>query len=314
MLRRLNKKTGFLKAIGSEKLYDFCFFTRDQEEYWLQRLNAQRYDAVIAVAGKYSVMLGRIAKRLCCKTIGWQHNAFAAYHEMKGEYFWAQDALFKKYLSQLDYNVVLTENDAELYRDKLGVDSIALHNPKSFVSVQKAELNEKQMIAAGMIRNAKGFDLLVLSCVIFFQKHPDWQVVIYGDGPSRKKLERSIEQAGLTGKLILAGVTQQIAQEMLKSSVFLLPSRWEGMPKVVLEAMETGLPIIAYGIPAVQSLMTDGVEGIVVPCFDTKAFAEAMIQMADDIQRRKKLAKNAIEKSRSFDVQVICQQWYDILR
>ena len=83
---------------------------------------------------------------------------------------------------------------------------------------------------------------------------------------------------------------------------------------VVLEAMETGLPIIAYGIPAVQSLMTDEVEGIVVPCFDTKAFAEAMIPLADDAQRRKKLAANAIEKSRSFDVQVICQQWYDILR
>lgn len=311
--RRINKKTGFLKKIGSDKLYDFFFFTKDQENYWTDRINDGHYDIVIGLAAKISIMLGRISGCLNCKAMGWQHNSYMAYIGTKREYFWAQDYLFTRYISRLERNIVLNEVDAKLYEEKLGVKSYVIYNPRSFQSHIKSDLWEKRFVAVGALNKSKGYEFLVESSKVFTKAMPEWKVYIYGEGADKAKINKLIEKAGVSQNVFLAGYTSEVKNEMIHSSGLMLSSRWEGMPMVVLEALEIGLPIIAYNISAMSPLVTNGKEGLLVPCFDTAKFADAMISLAKSRNLRVEMGKNACLKSRQFDLDIIIKRWNNLL-
>lgn len=313
-VRKVNRKTGILKKINSPHLYDFCFFSKLQEEYWVSRINCQEYDIVVAVTPKMGIVLGRIAERLNCKTIGWQHSSFKAYICTRGIYFWAQDYLFQKYIGRLDHNVVLNDFDADLYEKELGIASRVIRNPRSFTSEEKAELLPERFIAVGNINSAKGYELLVESCEKFFKKCPGWKVHIFGDGPDKNKIQKLIEKANISDKLILNGYSYDIKKEMMASSALLLPSRWEGMPMVVVEAFEMGLPVIAYDITSVKSLIDNEKEGIIIPGYDTEQFADAMFRIAHDINLRKRMGQNAAIKAKEFDLGKIIEQWNSMFK
>lgn len=314
LIHRVNKKTGILKFINSDRLYDWFFLPKAQQEYWISFINGNDFDAVIALTGRESIVLGSIANQLDCRAIGWQHNSYAAYLESKGEYFWAQDYLFRTYLPCLDRCVVLNEYDAEQYKIKQNVECTVIYNPRSFKSNQKAELNNKLFIAVGNLKCSKGFDLLIDSFKIFSQQDNDWKLIIFGEGPDRKYLERKINDYRLNDQIYMPGYSTDIKRELLKASIFLLPSKWEGMPMVILEAFEVGLPVIAYDITAMKPLVTNGREGIIVPPFETEKFGEAMLKLTEDHSTRKAMGKMSAEKSQDFDVSNIASKWERMLR
>ena len=100
---------------------------------------------------------------------------------------------------------------------------------------------------------------------------------------------------------------------MIDSSALLLSSRWEGMPMVVLEAFECGLPVVAYDINAIVPLVDDGIEGRVVPSFDTNKFAKAMIEIAHNDNKRKELGIHAAKKASHFSPNEIVRKWEEII-
>lgn len=313
IVRRINKKTGVLKKIGSENLFDYFFFSERQEKYWIQKINENFYDVVIGLTGKSSIMLGRIADRINCKVMGWQHSCFRAYIKSKGEYFFGQDYLFKKYIGRLDRNIVLNEKDANLYLKELGIKSQVIYNPRSFQSNVKSELSEKRFVAVGALGKAKGYEFLMESSKVFTKIMPEWKIFIYGDGPLKNKLKKMIKKESLSQNVFLAGNSSEIKKEMLNSSGLLLPSRWEGMPMVVLEALEMGVPVISYDISAMYPLISNGKEGIVVSRYDTDEFANAMVTLARNRKLRIEMGKNACLKSEKFDLDNIIFQWNKIL-
>ena len=311
--RKINQRSGVLKKLNSDKLWDGVYVPEKLKRYWREYINSNHFDVVIAVQGYFSVILGSIAGELSCRTIGWQHNSYEAYFENKGRYHWNQDYLFKKYIPHLDHYVVLNEHDEEMIRQKMGIDALTIYNPRSFVSEQKAALINKRFIAAGGLRSAKGFDLLITSFEEFAKSNKDWTLDIFGEGPDRKSLQNMIKEKNLEDRVSLKGLTNDIGGEMLSSSALLLSSRWEGMPMVVLEALETGLPVVSYDITAITPLVTDGVEGLIVKQFDTSAFAEAMNRIASDYEERVRMGKNSYVKSGAFDVNNIVEKWKKIL-
>ena len=308
-LHKINQTTNLIRWIGSDGLYDWIYTPYSLQEHWIKAINQGQYDVVCAVQAHNAIILGKIRERISCKTYGWQHNSYEAYLETKGMYYYNQDSLFEKYIGKLNRYIVLNEHDEEMYRKKKGIDTTTIYNPKSFVSEKKSQLTSRKFIACGGLRKAKGFDLLVDSFEKFSMKNKDWIVCIWGAGPDEKKLRSSIKAKGLEDRLKLMGVTDNIANEMIDSSALLLSSRWEGMPMVVLEALECGLPIISYDITAIKPLVTDGVEGRVVPAFDTKKFADSMLEIANSEEKRKIYAQNGVKKSSTFTKEEICKKW-----
>ena len=148
---------------------------------------------------------------------------------------------------------------------------------------------------------------------MFSKLNSDWNLVLVGEGEEKDKIQNLINKYNLNDRIILKPATDNIKQYFLKSSILLLPSRWEGMPMIVLEALEMGMPAITYNISAIYPLIKDKKEGIVVTKYDIEKFAEAMNYLANNNEIRKKMSDNCIKKSKEFEISKIINKWNQIL-
>ena len=89
----------------------------------------------------------------------------------------------------------------------------------------------------------------------------DWRLLLVGDGPTRPHVEQAVKELGLAHRIEFLGLRNDIAQLMANADVFVLPSKWEGLPLSILEAMRAGLPVIATDTGGVCEAVTDGVTG-----------------------------------------------------
>ena len=294
-------------------MWEFIYIPSKLKKQWSQYIIENNFDVVIGVQGKPAYILGSISEQVNCKTIGWQHNSYEAYLENpQKNYYWNQDYLFEKYIPRLSEYVVLNEHDEEMYRKKKKIRTTTIYNPRSFVSKEKSKLIQKRFIGVGGLRTAKGFDLLIEAFEIFAQHNEDWVLDIYGDGPDKVKLQELIKIKKLEDRVILRGVTDNINNKMLTASALLLSSRWEGMPMVVLEALECGLPIISFDITAIKPLVDNNKEGIIVPQFNVRDFSMAMEKISDNYSARQMMGKNAAAKSERFSIEKIVEQWENL--
>lgn len=311
--REINRKVGILNKKIFANINAYGYFPKNIQDGLVSYINRQQYDVVIGVAGDYSLLLGIIAERLNCKTIGWQHNSYDAYLNNRGRYHWNQDELFNKFIPNLDRYIVLTKYDKNMFWQRNKIKSMVMHNPRSFNSTENSTLKSKQFLAAGRFNYQKGFDLLIQSFYEFSKCNEDWTLVIVGEGEEEIKINKLIHKYGLENRVRVDGFTDNIKNYFLESSALLLPSRWEGMPMIVLESLEMGVPIISYNITAIQSMLQNNKEGLVVEKFDTKEFAQAMNNISKSSDLRVRLGKNAKTTSKKFDINSIVIHWNNLL-
>ncbi|MCB2295317.1 glycosyltransferase [Clostridium algoriphilum] len=309
ILRTINDKTEILNKEISVKLLTKAYYPKEVQDKCIQYFNSKGYDIIIGVAGSYSLLLAIISDKLDAKTIGWQHNSYDAYLKTKEKYYWHQDILFNKYIPKLDKYLVLAEYDKKMFLKENDVESSVMYNPRSFTSQVKSDMNNKRFLAAGRFNRQKGFDLLIDSFYEFSKKNNDWNLVIVGEGEDKSTMLEQIANYNLNDRITVENFTDDIKQHFLDSSVLLLSSRWEGMPMIVLESLEMGVPIISYDITAVEALIDNKNEGLIIEKFDTKKFAEAMYEISESYEMRCEMSTNAIKKSEQFDIENIVVQW-----
>ena len=133
-----------------------------------------------------------------------------------------------------------------------------------------------------------------------------------GDGPALRKYKRLAETLGCGNRVEFLGSISNVKELMLDSSIFVLPSRFEGFPMSVTEAFECGLPVIAYDIPAMEPFKESG-GAVCVPCFDTDEYSNRLLELADDIELRQRLGRNARDFAGQLDIDIIGEKWEDIL-
>lgn len=313
-LRKLNQKYAVLEKLQNDALFEFAYILPEEKRLYERIIVENGIDVAIAVGAFESYILGSIANKIQAKTIGWQHNSYKAYYETPGMACWGMGYIIDKYFPKLDRYIVLNEYDQEEFLKKRNFECLTIHNPKSFVSDKQAELKNKRFIAAGRFIYAKAFDLLIESFQQFAKKNKDWELVIYGVGEDYEKIKTRIETLGLSDRVKLPGFSDRMTENMMESSCYLLSSRWEGMPMVILEALEVGLPIISYDISAMIPLVDNGVEGIVVPQFDTGAFARAMLEIAGSEETRIRMGNAGRKKAEQFTVEKITGKWFQLLK
>ena len=125
--------------------------------------------------------------------------------------------------------------------------------------------NCRVFVSIGRLEYQKGFDVLLRAIEQLTPLTDEWHFVIIGDGPDRKSLQEQSSRSGLASHVHFLGRREDVPQLLKASTALILPSRWEGMPNVVLEAMAAGLAIIATDVEGVAQLVRDGTNGIVVP-------------------------------------------------
>src|SRR5207253_1527539 len=125
----------------------------------------------------------------------------------------------------------------------------------------------------------KGFDLLIDSFAQLAKHFPNWDVIIFGRGEEYASLQSRIERHGLGGRIGLRAPTDDIAGELSRSHAMAFPSRYEGFPNALAEAMAAGLPAVAFeNVSGVEDLIAPGVTGILVQWGDGGGETAAAVQ------------------------------------
>ncbi len=172
----------------------------------------------------------------------------------------------------------------------------------------------KRIISVGRLAHQKGFDILIRSFAGLAAKHPDWRLVIYGEGPERAALEQLRAESGLAGRIALPGTTKDIEAAFYEASLFVLPSRFEGYPNALLEALASGLPVIATACPgATAEILGEDFHGVLVPPEDVAAMTAALDAMMSEPERRDAYASRARDAIAQLDVAIIGKRWLDLL-
>lgn len=149
------------------------------------------------------------------------------------------------------------------------------------------------VIAVGRLQRQKGFDLLIDAFQDVSRRWNDVHLAIVGEGPERAVLERQIESLHCSSSVTLLGYRTDVPELIAEADVFVLSSRWEGMPNVVMQAMLNGTPVVATRVEGITELIEQGRSGLVVELNQAGPLASAIIRILADAEFAKQVADHA---------------------
>jgi GalNAc-alpha-(1->4)-GalNAc-alpha-(1->3)-diNAcBac-PP-undecaprenol alpha-1,4-N-acetyl-D-galactosaminyltransferase len=216
-----------------------------------------------------------------------------------------------------DLVTVLTQNALPFYPAKEGYRAIVMPNPvvAPVRSVSEDQLLQSpSLIAIGRLHHQKGFDLLLKAFHKIHAKHPDWQITILGEGSLRSELEQLRSQLKLTDSVHLPGLVSNVPEYLNQADLFVMPSRFEGFPMALCEAMAFGLPVLSADcLSGPRDIIEDGVNGVLVQTEDIDALAMGLDKLMSDPAKRKQLADNAPNILDQFGVEQVMNIWQEAI-
>ena len=160
------------------------------------------------------------------------------------------------------------------------------------------------VVGLGRLVPIKGFDLLVRALPAVAEQVPSARVLLVGDGAERQRLEAVAASLDVTRQLRLAGETLDVAAYLAAADVVAVPSRNEGMGRVIVEAMALGLPVVATAVGGIPDVVTDGECGRLIAPEDVDALSAALIELGRDPALRRKLGEAAMQRAEAFSTSV----------
>jgi len=154
-----------------------------------------------------------------------------------------------------------------------------------------------RLLFVGSLTEKKGVDVLLKALSLLENTNASCSIV--GEGPLFHLLRDQCNRLKIGEKAHFLGRSSNVRSLMRMHDILVLPSRREGLPLVLLEAMGSGLPVIATRVGGVCECVDDGVHGLLVPPEDPEALAKAIARLAADPELRRKMGKNGLERVRS---------------
>lgn len=310
LLKKLNRNISFLNNKFLLNLNKRINYKARNVKLLSNYINKNNFDFVIASQGELSMYLAFC--NIESKKIGWMHSMFDNYYFKKNTYYYGQSLLFKKYLNDLDEIVVLSRYDKNKYKKNWNIDVNAITNIKSFESIEKSALTNKTFLAAGRFNYEKGFDILINAFYKFHKKNKEYKLIILGDGELEEEYDALIIKYKLQNFITIKKNVSNIQPYLLNCCGFIMPSRWEGLGLVMVEAFETGVPVIAFDLPTIRDYLISYYNGIKCARMNSNCLSNAMNSYVE--LNRIELQKNCIETSKKFDEEVIIEKWNEIFK
>jgi glycogen(starch) synthase len=198
-----------------------------------------------------------------------------------------------------------------------GIDENRIHlippgvNPSLFEGPFEdpfASIGRPRVLFVGRLSPQKGVSTLVAAAGLL--EHPSAQVLLVGDGPERKALEREAKRIGVGDHMHFVGFLahDRLPAVLVHADLLVLPSIYEELGTVLLEAMQAALPIVASNIGGIPDVIEDGVNGLLVPPGEPEALARAIDRLLADRDLARRLSEGAHERAKDYDWEVLAER------
>lgn len=214
-------------------------------------------------------------------------------------------------IKKLDAFVVLTQHDANSWSSIR--KAIVISNPYSFAPEKPSDCSSKKIISVGRLNEQKGYERLIEAWAKISYKHPDWKINLYGQGELQDELEQLVKEFNITNSFHILPPTDKIIEKYCESSFYVMSSRFEGLPMVLLEAMSCGLPCISFNCPNGPSdLIENEKNGYLVENGNIEQLAEAIDKMIENNTLRQNMGRNAHMFVQKYSPDNVMQIWINL--
>lgn len=212
------------------------------------------------------------------------------------------------------YNPVVTEVFKSL-------DGLQVQGANAANSVQSSNTpiegmgQEKlnRIISVGRLYPQKNQAMMIRAFAKVADEFPDWQLVIYGEGPLRAELEFLVSSFKLQDRVLLPGRTEHVIEELRKSKIFCMSSDFEGMSNSMIEAICVGLPIILTKVSGTEELIKNGENGLLVEIGDESYMGDCMSKLMSSSVHREDMTIRNKKLAGQFDIDYIVNQWMELI-
>lgn len=175
--------------------------------------------------------------------------------------------------------------------------------------------DDVMILSVGRLVYQKGHEYLVQAMHRLLPDFPRARAVICGEGPLRSQLEAQIERLGLARSVQLVGNRLDIDRFLRSADIFVLPSRWEGLPVALLEAMDAGLPVVATRVEGVEEVIQEESQGLLVPPEDARGLVEALRAVLADPDVRRKIGAAGRDRVRTgYTTDIMCEKYLALMQ
>ncbi len=270
-------------------------------------IRAERPDVIVlnGLTTACSVLL--LDRQFAARTICCDHNHFGARSML-----WQR--LRAWLYPQVAAVVSLTEADATKFR-ALNARTEVIYNASSLRADTPGLVSEPIALAVGRHVAQKGFDLLVRAWAEVARALPGARLRIVGDGPLRSAHEQLARELGAADAIEWLAPTREIERLYRSAAVFVLSSRYEGMPLALLEAQALGVPAVSFDCPTGPGEIVTPQTGRLVAPGDVKALASALLELLSSKDLRERMGRAAMARSREvFSPQAHESRWTALIR
>lgn len=277
-------------------------------------MKEQKPDVFVSFLDSVGMVYLPIAKKRCLTISSERADPYS----YKKDTLKARISLMKK----VDKMVFQTDGARDYFKDipEIYSKSVVIPNPvvlKDYVQTLRKDIpkfseRENKIVTVGRLSlKQKRQDILIDAFEIVHQEHPELHLVIYGDGQDKEKIQKIIDDKGLSKFISLAGRVTNVEQLIFNAKAFVLTSDYEGIPNALIEAMSIGVPAVSTNCSpgGAALLIKDGVNGFLVSCGDAHAVAEKISKIVGDSDISEKISQNATSIVDDFSESVIADKW-----
>lgn len=243
----------------------------------------------------------------CYKAIACEHFRYAMYSPLirylrnrMYRYFWRL--------------VTLTDNDRKRFLTHGLNNVVTIANMISVVPQAYEGEESKMIVSVGRLEKQKGYDLLLQAMRRCADKIGDYCLYIYGEGKEKETLLKMREELGLTQRVQFCGFTDEVEKIYAHASFFVMSSRFEGFPMVLLEAGGCSLPIVSFDCEEGPRTLLQKGGGLLVRNGDTQALADAIINMSTNEELRHKCRQQIVKITQQYSPKNITEEWTTLIR
>jgi glycosyltransferase involved in cell wall biosynthesis len=215
-----------------------------------------------------------------------------------------------------DFFVFQTKQEQQYYSKSIQKRSVIIHNMLKEDLPYRSQINaKKEIVAVGRFLPQKNYPMLLSAVKMVFEKHPQYILKIYGKGPLEKELKMKVTELGINDHVFFEGFHLDVHECMKDADIFVMSSDFEGLPNALMEAMAMGFPVVTTNCPAggPEELITDGVNGMLVPVGDSQAMAEKINYLIENKEIKEEMGRKAVGIRETHTSEHICAAWRAIL-